>query len=107
MLQTRFYYIGCCISLPDYIKSKHSIIGLESKDYLCFWRCLALFKYDLKPSRATAKAKELFKEYYDNNKKFKEYRGLSLAEIISVENYFKININIYINLQIKNHKYFN
>lgn len=89
------FKIGCNINLPDFIKKKKNIVGLEGyNDNLCFWRCLAIHKFNTKSDKSSTKARELFRQYYDH-KDYKKYEGINLAEIPLIEDFFKININIF------------
>ena len=65
------YPLGNPPKLPDYIKNNRFIIGLEKdennnyryKDHLCFFRCLAIGKFEKTHHNCNRKAKELFDQY--------------------------------------------
>ena len=67
------YPLGKPPKLPYYIKNNCHIIGLEKdehsrtyKDYLCFFHCLAIGKYNFTRHNCNQKAKELFDQYCDH-----------------------------------------
>ena len=86
---------GCDVAIPDVILNTPAVMAMKGyDDNLCFWRCFAIHKYEIKPHRATKKAKELYKEFYD--KKYKdEYVGIEIDEFYKVEEKFQVAINAY------------
>jgi len=112
--------IGRAVSLPLHFykgSNEKNVVKFENyEDNLCFWRCLAAYNNpDKKDYRLLEKAsKQLYKDFY--GKKYEEdYEGVkyleykkymdkdvdeseyekAVDEIDSIEQHFKININIY------------
>ena len=83
------YPLGKPPHLPDYIKNNRHIIGLERdknhayryKDYLCFFRCLAIGKFGKTYHNCNKKAKELFQEYCNHFQvKPQDFEGVELDD---------------------------
>ena len=111
------------IGVGNVILPEHLLIGsnqqylykyTEHNDNLCFWRCLA---YCInKPSnhrRVETSLKSLFTEYYKGEEDYNTYEGIKyiqynndyeesnedslVDEITKVEQFYKVNINVYNN----------
>ena len=90
--------IGAKILLPVYIKNKDSIIGFaDAENNLCFWFCLEkhLNKNTKRLDRMKKQVKKRFQQYYGNKKLVKSYSGVDMNEIEEIEEFYKLNINIY------------
>ena len=87
--------------LPDYITNNRHIIGLERdknhayryKDYLCFFRCLAIGKFGKTYHNCNKKAKGLFQEYCNHFQvKPQDFEGVELDEFPELEKYFEVQL---------------
>ena len=92
------YPLGNSPKLPNYIKNNRYIIGLEKdqntpktyKDHLCFFRCLAIGKYQFTRHNCNRKAEELFDqycEYFEVNPQ--DFTGVELTDFPKLEKYFE------------------
>ena len=103
------YPIGSNLYLPDILlnsKFVYTALNIVTKedDKLCFWRCLAKYKFpNIENKKLLHKSKILFKKQYTNDKSINEYSGINIYEIDKVESFFKINILIY-DLTIENNE---
>ena len=110
--------IGKAHDLPIHFKTgsnEKALLKFEGyNDFLCFWRCLAIF---FNPSSGTnrliTKVKHLFNKFYENKNNINLYQGIKYLaynealncdeyeyenkhdEIDEVEKFFEININVY------------
>ncbi|KAI9103795.1 hypothetical protein DFS34DRAFT_667968 [Phlyctochytrium arcticum] len=91
--------IGCGTIIPNWALSSKSLACFAKIPYnLCFWACVAAGldngtekDYD----RYTAKAKLLWKQYYNKKKFNNEYEGFQYADLSKAE--AKFNCRIYVN----------
>ena len=60
---------------------------------ICFFRCLAVFK-GFKNQYCETKAKELFSQYITNFD-VGTFNGVTVDDLIVIEDFFKINVTIY------------
>ncbi len=90
------------VQLPGYISSNKAIIsltndpakkGVQYRDNLCFFRCLALHQ-GFTPDRLVKKTKELFHQYSPDGN-YKNFPGVTLAEMSKLEEIFNVNIVVY------------
>ena len=88
-------------SLPDFISSSKSIVGLDVdysgapyQDYLCIFRCLA---YHRTHSRYTdVEGRSLFKEYSEFCRLDEStFKGIAFEDISEFEECFAINVMVY------------
>ena len=88
--------IGSCLKLPDFIINSRSIVSFERvPNNMCFWVSLAHHKHpELRLDRLSTKAKDLYKDYY-KAKAHKNYSGVDIQEPNDIEDYFRVNINVY------------
>jgi len=104
----RAYTMGNAALLPNYLKYKKSIRSLERdnrgkliKDKLCFFRCLAFhthpFLYRKKRDEFERQVALFYTEYrsYTDNTSNTNFEGVTMKDLPSLENCFKININIF------------
>ena len=94
------YPLGNPPKLPDYIKNNRFIIGLEKdenhayryKDHLCFFRCLAIGKFEKTRHKCNQKAKELFQDYCQHFQvDSKDFKGVELTDFRNLKNCMKFN----------------
>lgn len=99
--------IGSSMILPDFIKNSKSIASFQNVSHkLCFWDCFARPRYpEIRLDRLSTKAKDLYKDYY-KIKGNKNYSGVDIQELVEIEDYFIVNINIKKYLQLLYPKYF-
>ena len=84
--------------LPKWLRDKKSVISLDDyDDNLCFWRCLLIFFSKIKQDqRATGKALDYAKKYYNNKDlKVKDVEPTNLLDIDAIAEFFKINIRVF------------
>lgn len=102
--QIQLYYTNFLISglgenihLPDYLQNNKYIHPLSKVKYnLCFWFSLAIHLNKVKTNNEMMECSiNLFKEYYSENKNYLDYQGVTMIELNSIEEKFKINIVIY------------
>ena len=95
------YPLGNPPKLPDYIKNNRFIIGLEKdenhayryKDHLCFFRCLAIGKFETTRHNCNKKAKELFDQYCEHFQvKPQDFKGVELTDFPQLEKFFEIQL---------------
>lgn len=94
--------IGAPVELPRYVSYNPYLISLTlspSKhpydDYLCLFRCIALHRGETLTSMDSA-AKGMFAEWCAHtNIEPRQFFGIQLHELMLVEDYFKININVF------------
>ena len=87
--------------LPDYIKNNRFIIGLEKdqhnayryKDHLCFFRCLAIGRFEKTRHICNQKAKELFSQYCERFQVDpKDFKGVELTDFPQLEKFFETQL---------------
>ena len=95
------YPLGNPPKLPDYIKNNRFIIGLEKdenhayryKDHLCFFRCLAIGKFEKTHHNCNQKAKELFNQYCEHFQvKPQDFKGVELTDFPQLEKFYEIQL---------------
>ena len=95
------YPLGNPPKLPDYIKNNRYIIALEKdenhayrfKDHLCFFRCLAIGKFDKSFHNCNQKAKELFQDYCQHLQvNPQDFKGIELTEFPQLEKLFETQL---------------
>ena len=88
--------------LPDYIKNKKCIIGLDVNkvtnrpytDYLCAFRCLAYFRGHTSYSSMEQSTK-LFRNEWFRYKGITDFRGIAIGEMHEFEKLYKVNVNLF------------
>ena len=103
------YALGSPVELSEHILSSQSILtfqknpktGKPFEDNLCFFRCLARhFDKETKSVETTALSK--FQEWLDfKGIKAHKFKGITLKNILELENCFQISINVYQLLETK------
>ena len=97
------FVLGAAEDLPDYIKSKTSIITLVRdcngkdlyQDNKCLFRCLAL-KFGATQRNLENKSNALLQQWcVHKNLISEQFNGVHLKDIPQVEDLFRININIH------------
>ena len=95
------YPLGNPPKLPDYIKNNRFIIGLEKdqnnnyryKDHLCFFRCLAIGKFEKTRHNCNKKAKELFQDYCQHFQVDpQDFKGVELTDFPQLEKFYEIQL---------------
>ena len=95
------YPLGNPPKLPDYIKNNRFIIGLEKdqnnnyryKDHLCFFRCLAIGKFEKTRHNCNRKAKELFQDYCQHFQVDpKDFKGVELTDFPQLEKFYETQL---------------
>ena len=95
------YPLGNPPKLPDYIKNNRFIIGLEKdehnaypyKDHLCFFRCLAIGKFEKTRHNCNQKAKELFNQYCEHFQvKPQDFKGVELTDFPQLEKFYEVQL---------------
>ena len=85
--------LGALFPLPKFIKYNRGLINVSGDDNLCFFRCLAVFK-GFEDHRCETKAEELFSQYVTNFD-VGTFNGVTVDDLIVIEDFFKINVTIY------------
>ncbi|XP_069106330.1 uncharacterized protein [Argopecten irradians] len=94
--------LGAGTVLPDYVKSKKSIISLTNDartgraftDNLCLFRCLAYDRVrDVKNIERTAA--QLFRDFTDNTCSIERFPGVPLSDLPKIEKHFSVNLNVF------------
>ena len=95
------YPLGKPPHLPDYIKNNQHIIALEKdettaksyKDHLCFFRCLAIGKFEKTPHNCNQKAKDLFDQYCEHFQvNPEEFKGVELSDFPQLEKFYQVQL---------------
>ena len=94
------YPLGNPFKLPDYIKFNRYIFGLEKdehsrtyKDHLCFFRCLAIGKYNFTRQNCNQKAEELFDQYCEHFEvNPQDFKGVELTDFPKLEKYYETRL---------------
>ena len=97
------YSLGNPPNLPDYIKNNRYIIGLEMekdenhakiyKDHLCFFRCLAIAKFEKTRHNCNLKAKELFDQYCEHFRvNPQDFKGVELIDFPQLETFYETQL---------------
>ena len=95
------YPLGNPPTLPDYIKNNRYIIALEKdehhayryKDYLCFFRCLAIGKFGKTRHNCNLKAKELFNQYCEHFQvNPQDFKGVELTDFPQLETFYETQL---------------
>ena len=87
--------------LPAFISNRHCIIDLVSdlngknlyEDRKCFFRCLALHRGE--KVQALERPTQALLDQWCFHKGIQKFKGVQLSDIPEVEDFFKVNINIY------------
>ena len=85
--------LGAPLPLPNFIKHNRGLINVSRDQNMCFFRCFAIFKGADK-KRCETKAKELF-AHYAMNFEVHGFSGVTIDDLIPIEDLFKVNIFIY------------
>ena len=85
--------LGAPLQLPNSIKHNRGLINVSVDWNLCFFRCLAIFK-GTKKRRCENKAIDLFYQYF-KNVDVPTFNGITVDDLIVIEDLFKINVTIY------------
>ena len=85
--------LGAPLPLPKFIKYNRGLINVSGDDNLCFFRCLVVFN-GFEGDRCETKAKELFSQYVTNFD-VGTFNGVTVDDLIVIEDFFKINVTIY------------
>ena len=85
--------LGVPLPLPNFIKHNRGLINVSGDENLCFFRCLAISKGADKYC-CEIKAKDLFWQYI-RNVDIHTFNGITVDDLILIEDLFKINITIY------------
>ena len=95
------YPLGEASGLPDYVKNNPHIIafennedtGLPYNDHLCLFRCLAIGKYGSTRHNCDTITIQL-KDLYCQKMNIRHFHGVTLEEILLVEQIFECQIHI-------------